>query len=436
MVAGGVRGAVPQAVRGLQEHPLAGQALGEGVVDLAGQPFAFGEGARAALGGGEVAAGADQVGDEGVAAGRLALHDDVDGGGHGGDGRGREQEVGVRPAREAQLGRHRERGQQRHQRDRGARREGAQAGVEEGHGAPGEARCQDHQQRPGRHHQAEPGQPARAGTRAEGRAEHVQHRQQHGEADDPGGAGTFGVPGEVAGEGGGQQHEERRVHDDGEGTGVVALGRGHGWLLPHPTPPHHRAELGKHPPLFPGPGYRGSSDRMTPETTGPSRGSHRIRAEDRNGSRSAPGCRYRRVLVMPSRKKPSRRTRVLVGGAVLAVAGAGAAEKDGRQVSVAVVDRNGNALVTLRGDGAGPQSYESAERKAFTAVSWNAPTSELAKRLEQVPNLKDIPGTLFLGGGAPVSDHGAPVAGIGVAGAPSGDLDERYAQAGAAVLGR
>ncbi|MFG2356238.1 heme-binding protein [Streptomyces sp. NPDC048521] len=188
---------------------------------------------------------------------------------------------------------------------------------------------------------------------------------------------------------------------------------------------------------------------------------------------------------MPTRRKPSRRTRALVGGAALAVAGAGvlgtvaanaadssgaapaaapvaarngdlvqsthltldaateaaraavdAAEKDGRHVSVAVVDRNGNTLVTLRGDGAGPQSYASAERKAFTAVSWNAPTSELAERLEQTPNLKDIPGTLFLGGGTPVTAKGAPVAGIGVAGAPSGDLDEKYARAGAAALGR
>ncbi|MFE3554854.1 heme-binding protein [Streptomyces sp. NPDC059193] len=111
-----------------------------------------------------------------------------------------------------------------------------------------------------------------------------------------------------------------------------------------------------------------------------------------------------------------------------------AAEKENQRVSVAVVDRNGNTLVTLRGDGAGPQSYESAEKKAYTAVSWNAPTSELAKRLEQAPNLKDIPGTLFLGGGAPVTAKGAPVAGIGVAGAPSGDLDEKFARAGVAAL--
>ncbi|MGW6703432.1 GlcG/HbpS family heme-binding protein [Streptomyces sp. NPDC054956] len=111
-----------------------------------------------------------------------------------------------------------------------------------------------------------------------------------------------------------------------------------------------------------------------------------------------------------------------------------AAEKENQKVTVAVVDRNGNTIVTLRGDGAGPQSYESAQRKAFTAVSWNAPTSVLVGRLAQAPNLKDIPGTLFLGGGTPVQANGAPVAGIGVAGAPSGDLDEKFAKAGVDAL--
>ncbi|MFD3870936.1 heme-binding protein [Streptomyces sp. NPDC058623] len=112
-----------------------------------------------------------------------------------------------------------------------------------------------------------------------------------------------------------------------------------------------------------------------------------------------------------------------------------AAAKENQKVTVAVVDRNGNTIVTLRGDGAGPQSYESAQRKAYTAVSWNAPTSVLAGRLAQTPNLKDIPGTLFLGGGTPVQFKGAPVAGIGVAGAPSGDLDEKFAKAGVDALG-
>ena len=60
----------------------------------------------------------------------------------------------------------------------------------------------------------------------------------------------------------------------------------------------------------------------------------------------------------------------------------------------------------------------------------------LAGRLQQAPNLKDIPGTLFLAGGAPVQVKGAPIAGIGVAGAPSGDLDEKFARAGVAALAR
>ncbi|MFD3743010.1 heme-binding protein [Nocardia sp. NPDC058633] len=112
-----------------------------------------------------------------------------------------------------------------------------------------------------------------------------------------------------------------------------------------------------------------------------------------------------------------------------------AAAKENQRVSVAVVDRNGNVIVTLRGDGAGPQSYDAAQQKAFTAVSWNAPTTELAERLGSAPHLADIDGTLFLGGGAPVKADNAPIAGIGVAGAPSGDLDQKFAQAGVASLG-
>ncbi|MFI6768713.1 heme-binding protein [Streptomyces sp. NPDC050355] len=130
-------------------------------------------------------------------------------------------------------------------------------------------------------------------------------------------------------------------------------------------------------------------------------------------------------------------THLTLGAATRAArAAVDAAKKGGHAVSVAVVDRNGDTLVELRGDGAGPQSYESAGRKAFTAVSWNAPTSELVKRLEQAPTLKDIPGTLFLAGGTPVQAEGAPIAGIGVAGAPSGALDEQYAKAGADALGK
>ncbi|MCR8578530.1 GlcG/HbpS family heme-binding protein [Streptomyces sp. Isolate_219] len=139
---------------------------------------------------------------------------------------------------------------------------------------------------------------------------------------------------------------------------------------------------------------------------------------------------------VPARATTTSTHLTIDAAAKAAQAALDAAEKENQRVTVAVVDRNGNTIVTLRGDGAGPQSYESAERKAFTAAAWNAPTSQLAERLQQAPNLKDIPGTLFLAGGVPVTAENAPIAGIGVAGAPSGALDEKFAQAGANAVAR
>ena len=106
--------------------------------------------------------------------------------------------------------------------------------------------------------------------------------------------------------------------------------------------------------------------------------------------------------------------------------------EDGNRVSVAVVDRSGNERATLRGDGAGPHTYESAVRKAFTAASFATPTSELQQRTQDpaAAGLRDIPDVLMLAGGLPVQAGDEPVAGIGVAGAPGGDIDEACAQAG------
>ncbi|MFJ7071710.1 heme-binding protein [Streptomyces sp. NPDC098781] len=151
---------------------------------------------------------------------------------------------------------------------------------------------------------------------------------------------------------------------------------------------------------------------------------------------SAPATTTATAAAAPARATTTSTHLTIDAATKAAQAALDAAEKENQRVTVAVVDRNGNTIVTLRGDGAGPQSYESAERKAYTAVSWNAPTSQLAERLEQAPNLKDIPGTLFLAGGVPVTAGNAPIAGIGVAGAPSGALDEKFAQAGANAVAR
>ncbi|GGT08489.1 heme-binding protein [Nonomuraea spiralis] len=137
--------------------------------------------------------------------------------------------------------------------------------------------------------------------------------------------------------------------------------------------------------------------------------------------------------VRAAASEPVVQTGTLSADAALKIADAALKEavKQKQRVSVVIVDRSGATRLVLKGDGAGPQTEESARRKAFTAVSFGRTTSELGKGINGGgPSIADIPGTLFLGGGVPVASGGAPIAGIGVGGAPSGDIDESIAQAG------
>ncbi|MGW6877833.1 GlcG/HbpS family heme-binding protein [Streptomyces xanthophaeus] len=111
-----------------------------------------------------------------------------------------------------------------------------------------------------------------------------------------------------------------------------------------------------------------------------------------------------------------------------------AAQEAQHHVAVAVVDRNGEVLATLHCD-AGPAAPETAKRKAHTAAHFGQPTSALAKAAQGSVQLPDAPGFLFLSGAVPIANGGQPIAGIGVAGAPTGDQDEQYAKVGANALG-
>ncbi|KAJ8654847.1 hypothetical protein O0I10_009412 [Lichtheimia ornata] len=113
-----------------------------------------------------------------------------------------------------------------------------------------------------------------------------------------------------------------------------------------------------------------------------------------------------------------------------------AARKGEHTVAVSVIDRNGKYRLLISDDNAGPQTEESAKRKAFTAVSFGRPTSNLtATAGGDGVTIHDIPDTLFLAGGVPIIYEDLPIGAIGVGGAPSGDIDEQYARAGLAALG-
>lgn len=109
-------------------------------------------------------------------------------------------------------------------------------------------------------------------------------------------------------------------------------------------------------------------------------------------------------------------------------------QNDGYQVSVAVVDRSGVLKVLLRDDNTGPHTVSSSMRKAYTSASLGRSTQELVTTLAENPAAEGLrqmdPQILVLAGGLPILVNGAVVGGIGVGGAPGGNLDEICAQAG------
>jgi uncharacterized protein GlcG (DUF336 family) len=106
----------------------------------------------------------------------------------------------------------------------------------------------------------------------------------------------------------------------------------------------------------------------------------------------------------------------------------------GYQVGVMVIDRFGLPQVFIRDRFAGMHVFETAHRKAWTAVSFATDTDELSivtQAGEPLSGLRALSMALPVGGGkAVLNGEGSIVAGIGVSGAPGGDADDDCAQAG------
>ncbi len=111
-----------------------------------------------------------------------------------------------------------------------------------------------------------------------------------------------------------------------------------------------------------------------------------------------------------------------------------ACSKEGHAVSVAIVARSGETKVLLRADNAGPHTVGSSIGKAFTSASMGRDTAGLAGFIGAKPEnggLRDMDSRLVIqAGGLPIKFNGALVGGIGVGGAPSGDIDATCARAG------
>ena len=106
---------------------------------------------------------------------------------------------------------------------------------------------------------------------------------------------------------------------------------------------------------------------------------------------------------------------------------------DGFQVAVAVVDRGGIAQVMLRDRFAGPHTPETANGKAWTAVSFRTNTSALVVETQAgkpSSGIRNLPRATILGGGVMIEAAGNLLGAIGISGAPGGAADDACARAG------
>jgi uncharacterized protein GlcG (DUF336 family) len=117
----------------------------------------------------------------------------------------------------------------------------------------------------------------------------------------------------------------------------------------------------------------------------------------------------------------------------LAQASLASCRASGYQVAVAVVDRMGVIQVMLRDRYAGPHTPDTAERKAWTAVSFREDTLTLSRNTQtgsEQSGARMITNALMIGGGVPIEVAGAIVGSVGISGAPSGTEDDHCARAG------
>jgi uncharacterized protein GlcG (DUF336 family) len=112
---------------------------------------------------------------------------------------------------------------------------------------------------------------------------------------------------------------------------------------------------------------------------------------------------------------------------------------EGHNVSVAIVARDGSTKMLLKADNSGPHTATSATGKAFTSAAMGRDTAGLAEFIASKPandGLRDMdPRMVIQAGGLPIKFGKALVGGIGVGGAPSGDIDAGCAVAGLKVIG-
>lgn len=129
--------------------------------------------------------------------------------------------------------------------------------------------------------------------------------------------------------------------------------------------------------------------------------------------------------VMVSLKRLSMETALRIAQAAIKQCRA-----EGVQIAVTVVDRGGHPQVMLRDVLAMDITVPVSRKKAHTAMAFNSATSSLEGRFPSPHSVAKLDALIVSAGGVPIQAGGQIVGGVGVSGAPSGEVDEKCAQAG------
>ena len=116
----------------------------------------------------------------------------------------------------------------------------------------------------------------------------------------------------------------------------------------------------------------------------------------------------------------------------IATTAADTCKGQGYHVTVAVVGRDNEVIVQLRGDDASPHTFENSFRKAYTARTFRQPSGEIANRYKQDPAFfaVHLNNVIPAQGALPIKIGDEVIGAVGVSGSPGGDKDEACAKAG------
>lgn len=110
-----------------------------------------------------------------------------------------------------------------------------------------------------------------------------------------------------------------------------------------------------------------------------------------------------------------------------------ACQARGYHVSVTVVGRDGEIVAQIRGDGAAPHTMENSRRKAYTALTFGAPSAQFAGQVATnnpgALQRARLPGIIGIAGGLPIKAGNEVIGAVGISGSPGGN-DEPCSKAG------